>query len=257
MNNIIFQTIRAGVVLGIALFAFVGEVFATPILTPTETIQIAETTAVLVGHVDNTNKTSVVWFEWNEGSSMYSPITIGMKSIYSNGYFQGYLKNLKPGTVYSYRAVAAEGGTTVYSPVVSFRTKGGTVAPSATTVLYPSPTFVAPVQTVAQTQAVVQVPVKKKSTTPVATAKKAPSATVVATTKDGFTNGSVNTATVLGAGDGVLPRTLIGWIALLIALLIAILIGRMIYESSEKRKKARLAKKLASEEKENNEILKK
>ena len=250
MNTIIFQTIRAGMVLGIALFAFAGEVFAAPTLTPTEAVQITDTTATLVSHVESINKTSIVWFEWSESSAMSPLTTTGMKSIYSQGFFQGYLSGLNPGTVYYYRAGSSEGGTTVYSSIVSFRTKGGVAPVTATTVSS---------QNTTATNSSVTKPVAtqtKKSTTSTVVAKKTTSTTnTVTTTKDGFTNENANVAAVIGAGDGLLsgaligcPRTLIGWIVLLVALLLIILLSLMIYESSEKQKKARKAKRIQEAE---------
>lgn len=136
MNTIIFQTIRAGMVLGLALFAFVGEVFAAPTLTgPTETVSITETTATLVSYVENPYKTSLLWFEWSENSAM-SPLTVlGMTRVFDRGFFKGYLLGLKLDTTYYYRAVAEEGGTTVYSPIISFRTKGAVTPNTQGTVI--------------------------------------------------------------------------------------------------------------------------
>lgn len=130
-------------VLGIALFAFVGEVFAAPVLatTPTETVQITETSATLVGYVENPYKTSLVWLEWSENSSM-APLTVaGMTRVFDKGFFKASIYNLKIDTTYYYRAVASEGGTTVYSPIISFRTKGAPVATTPGTVITQGTTY--------------------------------------------------------------------------------------------------------------------
>ncbi len=251
MNNIIIQTIRAGFILGVALFAFAGEVFAAPTLTgPTEAVQTTETTATLVGFVENTYKTSLVWFEWSDNSSMYSFTPIGLTRVFDKGFFKAYLSGLNPGATYYYRAVSSEGGTTVYSQIISFKTKGGTTAVTTTTVSYQNTTSSSNSTATASGSSVQT----KKSTTPVV-AKK--TTTVVATTTEGFTNGSANTASVIGAGNSLLPKTLIGWVALLVSLLVAILLGSMIYESSEKRKKAHMAKKPEDEEVEIDKVLEK
>ncbi|MEK7569197.1 MAG: hypothetical protein AAB497_03725 [Patescibacteria group bacterium] len=243
MNTYIFQTIRAIAVLGIALFAFAGEVFAAPVLTgPTEAVQTTETSATLVGYVENTYKTSLVWFEWSDSSSMYSFTPIGLTRVFDRGFFKASLSGLNPGATYYYRAVSSEGGTTVYSQIISFKTKGGSIPVTATTVSYQNTTITNSSVTkpvVAQT---------KKSTTSTVVAKKTTTVAKVATsTQEGFTNKNANVATVIGAGD-MLPKTLIGWVALIVALLIAVLLALMIYESSEKQKKARKAKKLQVEE---------
>lgn len=255
MKNI-YKTIQKGVLLGVALFAFAGEVFAAPM--PAETFQLTETSVTLSSFVDNANKmvSSVVWFEWSENPSLSPLTTAGMSKVFDRGFFNARIYSLKPGTTYYYRAVVVESGATSYSPIASFTTKGGALAPVTTTISYannsigntaPVPTQTSSVQT--QTQTTTQVPIKKK-TTSVATVKKAAPAVASATQDDGFTNRSANTAAAIGAGDGILPGTLVGWLALIVAILAAVLLGQMIYESSEKRKKVRLAKKLAEEEKE-------
>lgn len=252
MKKYIFQIIRVGMVLGIALLAFAGEVFAAPTLTgPTETVQVTETTATLVGNVENPYKTSLVWFEWSDNSSLYSFTTIGMTRVFDRGFFRAYLSNLNPGTTYYYRSASSEGGTTVYSPIISFRTKGGTTATVAQTVTYQNATVVnssatAPVTT--QTATVVSAQTKK-STTSTVVAKKTTTVAKTATSTQGLVRENNNIAAVIGAG-GILPGTLIGWIALLIALLIVILLSLKIYETSEKRKKAHKVKKPQEEEEE-------
>lgn len=216
MNNIIFQTIRAGAVLGIALFAFVSEALAAPMLTPVTVTRITDNSATIIGHVSNPQKNSTVWFEVY--NNFGAPTSVAVQGIWNEGTFEWNLRDLNPGQTYSYRAVAMEGGATVYSPVSSFTTS--VPKPTSVTVSYQSQ---APVVTQTPAPKVTQaVVVKQATTTPVVT-------------KDGFTNG--NTAAVIGAGGDIFPTTLIGWMALLVSLLIVILVGRMIYESIEKRNK--------------------
>ncbi len=152
MNTIIFESADsrlgrkifcAGLILGVALFAFAGEVFAVPVLavTPTETNQITETSATLVGYVENAYKTSLVWFEWSESFAMSTLTVVGMTNVFDKGFFKSTVSNLKPDTTYYYRAVSSEGGTTVYSSIISFRTKGGVVATTPGTVITQGTTY--------------------------------------------------------------------------------------------------------------------
>lgn len=240
MNTIIFQTIRAGVVLGVALFAFASDVFAAPSLTPATAVQITSEGATLVGHVFNPNKNSTVWFEWSTNSSLAAPLTIGMNAVYNEGFFQGYLSNLSSGATYYYRAASMEGGATVYSPIASFTTTVPRSTPAAT-VSFPAVSVSTDSTTnntltssgnaqTAQTQTVSSV---KKSTIATTATKRTTTSTVSSNT----VNTNSNTAAVIGAGGGVFPATLTGWIALFILLLLTILIVHMIYEQGEKRKK--------------------
>lgn len=220
MNTIIFQTIRAGVVLGVALFAYANTALAAPTLTPVSVTQIRDTSANLVAQVSNQYRTSTVWFEISGGNINGGPMAVGMRSIYENGFFQWQLQDLNPGTTYYVRAVAMDGGMMTYSPTSSFTTTSPRVTPVV--IAYQSnssPTVGAVTQTKTAT------PVVKKTTT----------APVVA--KEGFTNG--NSAAVIGAGDGLFPSTLIGWVALLVAILVASIVGHMLYEAPRRRKKVR------------------
>ncbi len=197
MKNLLISTIRFCVIAGIALFAFAGEVFAAPVLTPATATTFSATSVTLSAIVFNPVwKNTSVWFEWGEvGTSM---ITVGLSSVYNEGLFKTRLTNLKPGGTYSFRAVAMdmESKVTVYSPTVLFVTRNGVVNKN-----YDE-------------------------------AKTVTGTTVVKST-------SGNTASVMGTGAGVFPRTLIGLIAFIIALLFTVLFVRMILESNEKRKKAR------------------
>lgn len=224
MNNIIFQTIRAGAVLGIALFAFASEALAAPYLTPVTVSEVTGTSAMIVGHVSNPHNQSTVWFEINNINGV--PTTVAVQGIWSDGIFKWYLDNLNPGQTYSYRAVATDGSNTVYSPTSSFTTLVPRPA-TPITISYQSTSVVAtPTQTPAvnATQSVPQT---------ITTIKEA------TTTPEGFTNN--NAASVIGSG-GVLPTTLIGWMLLLVSLLVLVIIAHMIYEEPKKRKKAALAK---------------
>ncbi|MDO8603868.1 MAG: fibronectin type III domain-containing protein [bacterium] len=231
INNITIQTIRAGMVLGIAFFALVNTAFAAPTLTPVSVTQIRDTSENLVSYVSNQNKNSVVWFEITGGSFQGTPLVVGMRSVYENGFFQWQLQNLSPGTTYYYRAVATEGGMTAYSQGGSFTTETGVSSvPTATSYQSGSSSG-------ANNGSGKQTPAPKvaQATTQKPAVKKV--AVAPTETKEGFTNG--NSAAVIGVGDGVFPSTLVGWIALLVALLVVAIMAQMIYEAPEKRRKKR------------------
>ena len=239
MNTIIFQTIRAGIIVGVAFFAFVDSAFAMPMLTLVSVSHLTGTSATITGHVSDPYNTSTVWFEWGVGSYVYNPTTVAVQGIYGDGSFEWNLQNLVPGQTYSYRSAAMEGGMLVYSPVSSFVTPITTSqsvvvsSQSGSTSFHSNgnPTTVAP----AQAAPAVVSPIKQV----------APAAS---TEDNGFTNN--NSAAVIGAGDGMLPTTLLGWLALIIAILVMVTVAHMIYEAPEKRKKA-LAEKKEEENKQN------
>lgn len=228
MNNIILQSIRAVAVLAVALFAFVSDVFAAPMLLQPSVIEITGTSAVLRGYLQTNGERTLVRFEWSEASSVSAPSVVGVKDTFFDGFFTARLDGLTPGTTYSYRAIASSGGATTVSSVASFKTANqiGTVLAGS------SPLGLGPVTSFAVTTKVVTQTNTSKIVAPVATTKQE---TTPVVTKEGFTNR--NTAIVIGAGDGVFPTTLIGWVALMVSVLLVILIGRMIYESTEKRRK--------------------
>ncbi|MBI5798686.1 MAG: fibronectin type III domain-containing protein [Candidatus Yonathbacteria bacterium] len=240
-NNIIFTTIRVSMIAGIALFAFVDSAFAAPALAPAAVSSITETSATLTGYVSNQWKNSVVWFEWSEANSSSAPSTVALQSVYNEGTFRYTLKGLTPSTVYSYRAVAMEGGATVYSTTASFKTQSLIGSATAVTTYQSNQTAplglgpIANPQTYS-TQTATQFPTTNKNTN-TNYVVETKNVVVPAETKDGFTN--TNTAAVIGAGNGMLPTTLIGWLLLIISVLVAVLIADMIYKSAEKRKKAR------------------
>lgn len=243
MNTIIIQTIRMGVLMGVALFAFAGEAFASPVINTVSVVNVTNTSATFIGYVSNPGKTTTVWFEWSENSQSV-PATIGMNSVYSNGYFEAYPGNMTPGTNYSYRAAAMNGGVTVYSPVYTFKTTGtnpnnvvsGTaqafVAGSAQTTNQSAPVT-------AQTNQVSSQSVKKSTNTQTVVAKNTTTVktATVANNTEKLVKKNSNTASVIGAGNegGIFPTTLVGWIALMIAILVIVLISQMIYEQGDKR----------------------
>lgn len=256
MNTIIFQTIRSFAILGAIFFAFAGEVFAAPTLLPTSSLEITNTSAVVRGYVQNPGELAVVWFEWSESSSAATPTVVAMSNFFGDGFFAARLDGLTPGVTYSYRAVAKSGGATVYSPTASFRTLGGSPATATTTPsqgalggasLVDTPS-IGSTQTTSsqassapiQTQPVV-VSQAKKSTPKAVVAKNSTSVT-------SSNNTNNNMASVIGAGNGVLPGTLIGWVALIVATLVVVLLMVMILESTERRKKMRVIKKTNGEE---------
>ncbi len=242
MNNIIIQSIRVAVILSIAFFAFISDVFAAPVLTSATATQITENSAKLVSSVSNPHKSSAVWFELIDGTG--APMAVGVEPpLYDNGVnvrFEHNLYNLASGQTYRFRSVAMEGGNTVYSPISSFTTAVPKQAP-ATIAYQPSSQTVAQAPKTTEqkstqtTQATTQVKAVKEDATTASIGTQTVAEEFA--NKDGFTNTNRNTAAVIGSGNDVFPNTLIGWIMLLVAILIVILVGRMIYESTEKRKK--------------------
>ncbi|MEK7148509.1 MAG: hypothetical protein AAB770_01185 [Patescibacteria group bacterium] len=231
MNNTTFQAIRAVVVLGIALFAFASEALAAPMLTPVTVTRITGNSATIIGHVSNPQKNSTVWFELDNTGG--APTTVAMQGIWGEGTFEWNLRDLNPGQTYSYRAWATEGGVTISSPTSSFTT---TIPKSvtSTTISNQSNSSVATKGSAPKT--VQTVATKQATTTPVSG-------------KEGFTNG--NSASVIGAGNGMFPSTLIGWIALIISILVMILVAHMIYEAPEERRKKRAEENPVEEDEEN------
>lgn len=237
MNINIFQTIfRAAVILGVAFFGFVHDVFAAPALTPATAIRITENSATLVGHVANPYKSTAVWFEVSEGTGSFT--TVGVQPpLYDGGTsvtFEYLLRDLKQGQTYSYRSVAMEGGVTVYSPTGTFTT----VVPKTIeqTVVVSSGT-----KATQTTSSAVKTQEVKTNTT---AGNKG--ATTTPVTTEGFTN--TNSAALIGVGSGLLPTTLIGWIVLLIAILVVVILFHMVQESFEERKRVIEEKKRKEEE---------
>lgn len=218
MKNTYISMIRFGAVAVLALGMFTSEALAAPVLLPATATSISDTTATLMGKVANPGyKNTTVWFEW--GDTPNPTMVTGMRDVFSDGFFLGYLHDLKPGATYYFRTAATEGGVTTYSPVVSFTTRGGEVV----------------AQPVTQ---VTSAPVSQNNTaTSSATKTNKPVTKTVVAQKISDTKNN-NTAAVGNAG-GVLPGTLIGWVSLLIGLLIVFLIIAMILDSIEERRKAR------------------
>lgn len=244
MKNILIHTIQYAAFLGLGMLAFANHALAAPTLVPSSVTYLGDTKATLVSKVFNqaTSNNTTVWFEW--GDTPTPATVIGLTDVYQQGYFQANLNNLIPGKTYYFRAVALEGGTTVYSPVVSFTTTGG-IAPVVAT-----PTYIQPVQPVqpvvpivtytqpAPIQDVTPVVQQKKVST-IQTVKKSVPAPVkkeVAQEAPLETATNANTASVLGSGMDILPGTLIAWLGLFVSVLIAVILIRMIIESNEKRK---------------------
>ncbi|MBI3634066.1 MAG: fibronectin type III domain-containing protein [Candidatus Yonathbacteria bacterium] len=233
------NTIQYSAIFGLAMFAFANHALAAPTLIPSSVTYLSDTKATVVSKVFNQvlNNTTV-WFEW--GDTQTPATVIGLTDIYQQGYFQANINNLIPGKTYYFRAVAFDGGTTVYSPIVSFTTTGG-VAPVgvvAPVIAQPATPVVAYTQP-APIQDVTPVEQKKVSTAPAVT--KNTVASVKKTTENALAKSAepalnANSATVLGAGGNILPGTLIAWLGLFIAILIAVILIRMIIEASEKRK---------------------
>lgn len=232
MNTNIFQTIRVAGVLVIALFAFINNAFAAPSVAPATAKNITENSAMLVGHVSNPHKSTVVWFEFAEGSGSF--VAVGTQPpLYDNGTsitFDYLLRDLKEAQTYSYRAVAMEGGVTTYSPTSTFTT----VSPKAVTPIVITPSITIDTKTTeTKTQDVI---VKKENAT-----------TTPAVSSEGFVNG--NSAAIIGVGGEMFPTTFVGWMVLLIAILVLVLLSHMVYQSIEKRKEAIRKKQEGKEEK--------
>lgn len=256
MQNILISTIRFGAVLVLALSIFVGEAFAAPALSPTSVTSLSNTSATLSAKMTNTtSRNTAVWFEW--GDTPNPTTVIGMRDIAGEGYFQGYLSRLSPGTTYYFRAGALEGGVTVYSAVVAFTTRGGvTAAPNTNTVQLNTvstegSSLVTNTTAAVNTTSVVATPVSKTVVQEQAATKTASVQKTSNTKTDNpcgdNEKGAVvkNTAGSAAVGNtvAVLPGTLIGWISLLIGLLIVFLIMAMVLDSIEERRKAREAAK--------------
>ena len=78
-------------VLGIALFAFVSEVFASPILLQPSVVEVTGTSAVIRGYLQNNCKRTLVRFEWSEASSVSAPAVVGLKDTFFDGFFTARL----------------------------------------------------------------------------------------------------------------------------------------------------------------------
>lgn len=242
------KTILKGVFAVALLASFSSEAFAAPVILPTSVIEITDTTAVLRGYVQNPDERSVVWFEWSDASSVAAPMSAGMREYYGDGFFYARLNGLTPGVTYSYHAVVKGAGATVYSPTLSFKTKG-TTSVSSTVNSGGEPLGTGPLQngndTTINNSGSKSVVAEKKTAAVVTAAKEKKEVKVAPTPTDGFTNG--NSAAIIGVGNGLLPTTLIGWVALLIAILVAVLIAHMIVASLENRRKERESKNLEEE----------
>lgn len=225
MKNIIISTIgliKYGIVMGAGFLSFAQISFAAPVLTPATVSGVSRTSAILVAKVSNAGKNNVsVWFEWGETSSL-EKTPAGIRDIYGEGYFQGNLSDLKEGTTYYFRAVAMLGSEKVTSPTSTFTTDGGATPVAVATIEAPTVTIKkdTAVKEVTSVAKVSKVSIAPKETTTVAPVSNA------------------NIASVIGAGDGVLPGTLIGWLLLFISILIAVIIIHTIYLQNVQRKKA-------------------
>lgn len=243
MNKFISRTILAGTVFTLGISLVSNTALASAVLISSGATDVTGVSATLNGQVMNSDSNSFVWFEWSNNSAFYAPSIAGKQAFWGGRLFDASINGLTPGATYYYRAVAVarpiSGGaeSPVYSQVVSFKT----TSPSVVANVVSTPA-------VASTQANTSTNNNSTGTNATAVKKVTPAQTTNGT-KDGFTN-STNTgnggASVLGAGDGILPGTLIGWIALLIAFVVILFVGRLIYEESEKRKKKRALQKQAA-----------
>lgn len=240
MKNAIISTIKYGAVIGAGFLFSAQPSLAALVLTPATASAVSDSSAILVAKVSNAgHNNTTVWFEWGTNSNLENPI-VGMRDIYSEGYFQWYLTELKPGTKYYFRAVAMLDSEKVTSPIATFTTDGGAAPAVVATVEVPT-VMVKDIAPTAQTDKAVTVssPVVSKKTVVKETATTEASKVVVAPS-EAATAPSVsvaNAASVLGVGNGIFPTTLTGWILLFIIILVTVILMHMIYESNEKRKK--------------------
>lgn len=237
MNTIIFQTIRTVAVFGTLFFFSVDIAFAAPALSPVSAREITSTSAVITGYVSNPYKNSTVWFDLYDGGEI--PTSVAIQGIWHGGSFEWDMTGLKPGTRYSYRSAAMEGGETVYSSISSFTTPTLKTAAPATTFYQAQPqttTYTKPVETVSQkTQTVAKKQTVAVSQTYQDGFDNRKSSSQQMDTREGFTNN--NSAQVLGTGDGIFPTTLIGWMLLVIAILVMVLMISVIMEPTKKHNK--------------------
>lgn len=261
MKNLITKTFRAGFVFAVAIFAVTNTAFAYAVIIPSGVTEITTTTAVLNGQISNQGDNSSGWFELSDNPSLYPVTIVGKNSFMGSGSLVANLDNLNPGTTYYYRIavvsrpVFGSADAPVYSAIMSFQTRSSFTVSNALTQIgnngggtqnTSSNTSGSNTNTQSSSRGGATQSSSNNGTK--GTSNVAGNNTNTANgTTNGFSN--ANSASVIGAGDGVLPTTLTGWVLLLIALLVVILIIRLIYEESEKRKKAKAAKKLMDEAK--------
>ena len=248
MNNILISILRFAVIVGVLLFAFTGEVFAAPVLTPVSAKVFSATSITLRAEVSNPVwENTSVWFEWGETS--LPTAAVGVTSVYNQGPFEVRLSDLKPGVTYYFRAVASEGGVTVYSPnVASLTLSDGTQTTIINTTNTVNNNIVTNKTSTTNEVGGTAKPPQTKSAISNSSTKKVVVASVVnkncddaKTTTGGTLGTQTNTnlgASVIASG-AVMPSTLIGWVALMVALLFVVLVVHMIFDSNQKRKKMR------------------
>lgn len=219
-----FRCMGVFVVLAVAMFPMVS-LAALTVSAPVPS-NVSVSGASLSAQVSNPWKTTMSWFEWGETPSL--GYATNLSSIWHQGFFYGTLEGLKPNTTYYYRAVAMEGVERVESPTLSFVTRALPVAPplAVPAKVEPQPTpkpipSKASVEKVATKEPAKEMAVKNTDTS-----------------KDTLTikwRDDRSMASVFGAGDGIFPDTLVGWVLLIVVFLLMVLIMRMIFESNQKR----------------------
>ena len=256
MKNLITKTLRAGFVFAVAIFAVTSTAFAYAVIIPSGVTEITTTTAVLNGQISNQGDNSSGWFELSDNPSLYPVTIVGKNSFMGSGSLVANLDNLNPGTTYYYRIavvsrpVFGSADAPVYSDIMSFQTRPSVTVSNVLTQIGNSGSGAQSTSSNTNTQSSTNggaVSGSSNSGTKGTSNTTGNNTNTANRTTNGFSN--ANSASVIGAGDGVLPTTLTGWVLLLIALLVVILIIRLIYEESEKRKKAKAAKKLMDEAK--------
>lgn len=242
MNNNIFPIIKYGSIIVLGLFSYTYTAFASGlVLTPATVTTVSETSADLVARVTSEGwGYPSVWFEWGETQALEKPVA-GMTTIPTAGNFYARLSDLKPQTVYYFRAVAMDlDGNKITSPTVSFTTKSTKAVAVVTPVVVTTPasptTYKDPTQTTKTS-----VPTKKNV---VATSKVAEKSTTY-TNKSETTSTATNANSASVIGGGILPATLVGWILVFILVFVVVLLAHMVYKSNQERKLLEEAKKKA------------
>jgi hypothetical protein len=203
------------------------------VVTYAATIPISSyTSAILNGYVDPRGGNVVRWFEWGTLSNNLSNATTRLSHGTISANFNQTISGLQPNTTYYFRAVAQGIGDPIYGNILAFTTK---YYPATTPVYIPpqnTPSISVPVIPTITTATVptITIPVKISPImeTPTSVSSPAPKPTedtseeTEALQKTAAETSTSLQSTVLFFGEEFFPRTLLGWIFLL--LLVALLV---------------------------------
>ncbi len=219
MNKATTTIIIFGAFLGLAFSLFVGQAFAAGTITPVSVSAFGETGVTLRAHTSGVAWTTVpAWFAY--GTTPNPDIVVGDTRLFGSGTamlpFETTISNLTPGTTYYFRANVMVDGVTVQSSVATFTVpvKNAPVTPIVVTPVVTTP------------KAPVAVAPKETPKAPVAT-QTTPQSELILNSQSGA---------VIGAGESVLPGTLIGWVGLMLMVLIIMLMVTMLVESVQRRR---------------------